>query len=271
MSGPGASEMSAAAPVVSLAGVGKTYAAGKGSFVALAGIDLDILPGQVTALMGPSGSGKTTLLSIIGCILRPSRGEVRLFGEEVSELAEARRNEVRLARIGFVFQGYNLFPTLNARQNVELVLELKGTRRAERRHQAMNLLDAVGLLDKSESYPADLSGGQKQRVAVARALAGEPGLVLADEPTAALDLDSGRRVMGLFRHLARNARRGVVVVTHDSRILDLADRVVQLEDGRIAGDEGRAERRAEGPASLTGALLRRPRSFDIAIEEAAAP
>jgi putative ABC transport system ATP-binding protein len=254
-------EVAPAVPAVALRGVGKTYRAGKNAFVALSSIDLDIAPGAVTALMGPSGSGKTTLLSIIGCILRPTTGAVVIDGRDVARLGEAERSAVRLARIGFVFQGYNLFPTLTARQNVALVLELKRVRRRDMRRRAEELLDAVDLADKAESYPADLSGGQKQRVAIARALAGDPSLLLADEPTAALDLQTGRRIMGLFRKLARDMRRAVVVVTHDSRILDLADRVVALDDGRISRDAA-LPALPGAAAPLTATMLRRPRSFD---------
>ncbi|HZS82721.1 MAG TPA: ABC transporter ATP-binding protein [Stellaceae bacterium] len=253
-------------PVVSLRGVGKTYGAGKTALRALAAIDLDIAAGEVTILMGPSGSGKTTLLSIIGCILRPTAGEVRLLGQEVAEENEAARSALRLAHIGFIFQGYNLFPTLSARQNVELALDLKGLGGRARRRRADELLEQVGLGDKGDAYPADLSGGQKQRVAIARALAGEPSLILADEPTAALDLQTGRRIMMLFADLAHRLHRGVVVVTHDSRILDLADRVVTLEDGRIIRDIA-LPRESAPAAPLDASLLRRRRSRETDLKE----
>ena len=184
--------------------------------------------------MGPSGSGKTTLLSIIGCILRPTAGVVRIFGREVSSLDERKLPMVRLDQVGFVFQGFNLFSTLTASQNIELVLHLKGRSRREAGRRAAELLDHVGLTPQRNAYPADLSGGQKQRVAIARALAGDPRIILADEPTAALDSQSGLTVMGLLRDLAHTHERAVILVTHDTRLLEFADRVVHIEDGRIA-------------------------------------
>ena len=244
-------------PLVSLRGVGKTYPAGLGTFVALRAIDLDVRGGEITALKGPSGSGKTTLLSIIGAILRPTQGSVEVHGVDVAPLGEIERSRVRLARIGFVFQAYNLFPSLSALQNVEVALDLKGIRSMARRKRAGELLEMVGLAEKASSYPADLSGGQKQRVAIARALAGDPSIILADEPTAALDVDNGRRIMRLLRELAHDKERAVVVVTHDTRMLYLTDRVVTMEDGRIVDDE--VQRRELAPeASLTADLIRRP-------------
>jgi putative ABC transport system ATP-binding protein len=261
-------DLSMAAPAISLRGIGKVYSAGKGSLVALSAVDLDLASGQVSALMGPSGSGKTTLLSIIGCILRPTSGRLAICGIEAAGLNETERSRIRLARIGFVFQAYNLFPSLTARQNVEIALDLKGVRGRARPAQARELLDQVELADKADTYPADLSGGQKQRVAIARALAGAPDIILADEPTAALDATTGRRIMAVFRDLARTHNRAVVIVTHDSRILDFADRVITVDDGRVA--EGTAPRAmpVTGPAVLSGALLRRPRSFEQADMEA---
>jgi len=213
----------------------KTYAAGVAAARALDGVNLDVHAGEVTLLMGPSGSGKTTLVSIMGCILRPTTGSVRIAGREVTRLKERELPRVRLEHIGFVFQGFNLFPTLTAVENVELALDLKGIRGGEARKRARALLEEFGLSDKRDSFPADLSGGQKQRVAIARALAGEPQIVLADEPTAALDKVSGAMVMETLRHLARERGRAVVIVTHDSRTLEFADRLVRIEDGR-AGD-----------------------------------
>jgi putative ABC transport system ATP-binding protein len=212
----------------------KTYLEGSTASRALNGVDLDVDAGQVTLLMGPSGSGKTTLVSIMGAILRPSSGSVRIAGRKITGLKERELPSVRLNHIGFVFQGFNLFPTLSAAENVELALKLKKASSSEARKRARALLDDVGLSDKYNSFPADLSGGQKQRVAIARALAGQPDIVLADEPTAALDKDSGRVVMQLLRSLAHEKGRAVVVVTHDNRVLEYADRIVKIEDGRIA-------------------------------------
>ncbi|MGP8248079.1 MAG: ABC transporter ATP-binding protein [Bryobacteraceae bacterium] len=223
-------------PIIEVRDLTKTYAEGAAASRALNGVDLDIYPRQVTLLMGPSGSGKTTLVSIMGCILRPTSGSVKLAGREVTRLSEKQLPAVRLRHIGFVFQGFNLFPTLTAVENVEIALELKRVARAQRRTQAGALLDEVGLDGKHRAYPADLSGGQKQRVAIARALAGDPDVILADEPTAALDKTSGRTVLDMLRRLAHDKGRAVVIVTHDSRTLDYADRVVNIEDGRIAAD-----------------------------------
>ncbi|HET9359229.1 MAG TPA: ABC transporter ATP-binding protein [Vicinamibacterales bacterium] len=225
------------AKAISVRHVTKNYGEGHTTLRVLDDVDLDVDRGELVLLMGPSGSGKTTLLSIIGCILRPTSGVVRILGREVSSLDERDLPHVRLEHVGFVFQGFNLFPALTASQNIELVLHLKGRSRREGRHRAAALLDRVGLATKRDVLPADLSGGQKQRVAIARALASEPSIILADEPTAALDLHSGLSVIRLLRDLAHQRGRAVVLVTHDGRILEFADRVVRIEDGRIVGQE----------------------------------
>jgi len=222
------------AAAIDVRGVTKTYGTGDAAVHALEGIDLEVRSGEVLFLMGPSGSGKTTLLSIMGCILRPTSGLVSIGGEEVTRLKESQLPRVRLARIGFIFQGFNLFPALTVRENVELALELKGIQGRPARHLSSELLERVGLLDKALQWPANLSGGQKQRVAIARALAGEPGIILADEPTAALDGTTGRAILDLLRELAHERGRAVVIVTHDSRALPYADRIVTIEDGRIS-------------------------------------
>jgi putative ABC transport system ATP-binding protein len=196
-------------------------------------VDLDIHGGQVTMLMGPSGSGKTTLLSIMGCILRATSGSVQIRGQEVAGLKEKQLPSIRLAHIGFIFQGFNLFPALTAGENVEYISSLKGLSRAEARRRAQALFEQVGLSAKYKTYPADLSGGQKQRVAIARALAGDPEIILADEPTAALDSHSGRTVIEMLTDLAHNRGRAVVIVTHDNRIGEFADRTIKIEDGRV--------------------------------------
>jgi putative ABC transport system ATP-binding protein len=213
--------------------VTKTYAEGAAAARALNGVSLDIHSGEVTLLMGPSGSGKTTLISIMGCILRATSGSVRIAGREISRLPERDLPAIRLSSIGFVFQGFNLFPALTAQENIELALDLKKIRGAEASRRARALLDDVGLSEKCNAFPSDLSGGQKQRVAIARALAGEPEIILADEPTAALDKTSGRVVLEMLRHLAVEKGRAVVIVTHDTRTLDYASRIVRIEDGRI--------------------------------------
>jgi len=211
----------------------KQYESGAAAARALNGVDLDVRRGEVMLLMGPSGSGKTTLISIMGCILRPTEGSVKIEGREIAGLKESELPRVRLDHIGFVFQGFNLFPTLTASENVELALDLKHLRGAKARRHAETLLSQVGLGDKLHAYPSDLSGGQKQRVAIARALAGDPGIILADEPTAALDTSSGRIVMDMLRSLASEKNRAVVIVTHDSRTLEYADRVVHIQDGNL--------------------------------------
>lgn len=219
---------------VRVRGVTKTYAEGATRVTALEGVDLDLYKGELLFLMGPSGSGKTTLLSIMGCILRSTSGSLQIAGQEITGLSERELPRVRLSHIGFVFQAFNLFPTLTAVENVEVALELKGIRGAVARTLALSLLEQVHLDDKASAFPADLSGGQKQRVALARALAGNPEILLADEPTAALDSHTGRSVLELMRQLAHDHNRAVAVVTHDSRIADLGDRVVHIEDGAVS-------------------------------------
>lgn len=213
------------------------FASGSQLFPALKKVNLEVLAGDIHFLMGPSGSGKTTLLSIIGGILTPTSGHVTLLGKEITGLSRRQLAKFRLANIGFIFQGFNLFPALTAAENVETTLRLKGIRGKEARAQAEYLLVQVGLADKIKSLPRDLSGGQKQRVAIARALAGKPRLILADEPTAALDSHSGRLVIELLRSLAKDEGCTVLMVTHDPRIVDIADRVVDLEDGMILTPE----------------------------------
>ena len=201
-------------------------------------VNLDVYAGEVLVLLGPSGSGKTTLLSIMGAILRPTSGSVQIDGQEIAGLSESRLPRVRLQNIGFVFQGFNLFPALTARENVELSLKLKGVKSSTARRTATELLEHVGLIAKLNTYPADLSGGQKQRVAIARALAGDPRIILADEPTASLDSTSGTTVLEMLAGLAKDRGRAIVIVTHDSRVLSYAARTVQMEDGAILQPQG---------------------------------
>ena len=224
-------------PAIEVRQLTKTYAEGNTGTPALRGVDLEVHAGELLMLMGPSGSGKTTLLSIMGCILTASSGSVWIAGKQVTHLGEKQLPAIRLEHIGFVFQGFNLFPTLTAGENVELMLDLKGVAAKSAKKRAAELLDQVGLGDKYASFPADLSGGQKQRVAIARALAGDPGIILADEPTAALDSHTGKNVMEMMSELAHQHNRAVVIVTHDSRVLGFADRIVKIEDGAIAGPD----------------------------------
>ena len=207
------------------------YRNGGEEFNALQDVSLKVKSGEVHLLMGPSGSGKTTLLSILAGLLTPTSGQVNLLGEEITQLSRSRLAAFRLRHLGFIFQGFNLFPALTACENVEVAFHLKGVHQA--RKQALELLDQVGLADRCNHRPQDLSGGQKQRVAIARALAGNPQIIMADKPTAALDSQNGHAVIKLLRDLAKTSGRTILIVTHDPRILDVADRVTDLEDGKI--------------------------------------
>jgi len=235
----GSAEMQAQT-VIQATGLTKIYREGATELRALHDVDLEVRAGELTLLMGPSGSGKTTLLSILGCILRASAGNLEVLGEQVSSLPESELPRIRREAIGFVFQGFNLFPTLTAAENVALALDVRGKRGSVVKKRAEELLSEVGLVEKAGTWPADLSGGQKQRVAIARALAGDPLILLADEPTAALDSTSGRTVIELLQRLARLHGRAVVMVTHDPRVLPFGDRIIHLEDGRIVREEGHA-------------------------------
>lgn len=194
-------------------------------------INWEIQKGDIEILMGPSGSGKTTLLLILAGLLTPSAGSVYLLGQEITRMSRTQLARFRRQYIGFIFQDFNLFPALTAIENVEVALNVKGIRGKQAHKQAMLVLEQVGLGDKAKQLPRDLSGGQKQRVAIARALSGDPQLIMADEPTAALDSHTGRLVMELLHQLAKEHGCTVLIVTHDPRILDLADRVAQMEDG----------------------------------------
>ena len=221
-----------AAPVA-LSGITFAYGEGELRRPVLRDVALDVAPGEIVLLTGPSGSGKTTLLTLIGALRAMQEGSARVLGLELAGAGEGARVALR-RRIGFIFQNHNLLGFLTARQNVAMALEMQGAlSEAERLARAGELLGAVGLSDHTEKLPSKLSGGQRQRVAVARALAADPGLVLADEPTAALDKQSGSEVVHLLRDLAKKRGAPILMVTHDPRILDIADRVVTMEDGRI--------------------------------------
>lgn len=214
-------------------GITKVFGAGKLAFTALHEVSFSAHVGELVMLSGPSGSGKTTLLSILGCVLTPTAGSLSLLGHRVSARNEAELVEVRSHKIGFVFQGNNLLASLSARENIATVLELRGASRRFAVREAEELLARVGLAEQMDRRPNQLSGGQRQRVAIARALAGSPPIVLADEPTAALDAHNGLAVTELLRTLCQERGVTAVVVTHDARIFHLADRQVHIEDGRI--------------------------------------
>lgn len=224
-------------PVIEAASVVKVLGSGAAEVRALRGVDLAVTAGELTLLTGPSGSGKTTLLSVLGCMLSPTEGDVRVRGEstlgaEPEDLADLRRRN-----IGFVFQSYHLFPTLTATDNVRLVLDVRGERGSQARRRAREALAMVGLSHKLFSYPGQLSGGEQQRVAIARAIVGDAAAILADEPTAALDSENGHAIMTILSEIASDSARGVLVVTHDPRLLPFASRIVRIEDGRIVGEE----------------------------------
>jgi putative ABC transport system ATP-binding protein len=216
--------------------IGKFHGVGAGRFQALAAINLAIAGGELTLLTGPSGSGKTTLLSILGCMLTPSSGTVRVHGHSTTDKKPEQLAKLRRDYIGFVFQSYHLFPTLTATDNVRIALDIRGANAKQSMQKAVEVLAIVGLENKAGSYPRELSGGEQQRVAIARAIVGDPSVILADEPTAALDAENGHAVMAVLARVAKDPGRGVLVVTHDPRIEEFADRIVSIEDGRIISD-----------------------------------
>ena len=219
---------------ISAQGLEMTFPSGRQTVRVLHDVDLSVRCGEIQFLMGPSGSGKTTLLSILAGILTPTAGRVEMLGTEITKLSRKQLARYRRSHIGFIFQGFNLFPTLSVVENVEVALNLNGIQGNRARQKALEYLDRVGLADKARCQPVDLSGGQKQRVAIARALVAEPKVIVADEPTAALDSENGHMVMELFYRLAKESDCTALVVTHDPRIESFADRITYLEDGRIA-------------------------------------
>jgi putative ABC transport system ATP-binding protein len=224
-------------PVIEAAEVVKFLGEGPGKVQALKGVSLSLKPGELTLLMGPSGSGKTTLLSILGCILTPSEGTVRVCGQSTAGLTAEDLSKLRRERIGFIFQSYHLFPTLTAVDNVRLALDVRGDRAAFAATRAAAALANVGLAHRINAFPTQLSGGEQQRVAIARAIVGDAAIILADEPTASLDSENGHSIMTFLAEIAKSSERGVLVVTHDPRILPFANRVVRIEDGKIIGEE----------------------------------
>ncbi len=210
----------------------KSFTEGRQAVRVLRGISLGVDRGEIVTLEGPSGSGKTTLLSILGCLLTPTAGQVVIEGRPVSK-DESRLPAIRRKSIGFVFQQFNLFASLTARENVEYAMNLNGRRGGGAQEHAESLLRAVGLEDRRDFLPRDLSGGQKQRVAIARALAGDSPILLADEPTANIDSATAVQILELFRRLAKDQNRALVIVTHDPKVRAIADRVLQIRDGSL--------------------------------------
>jgi putative ABC transport system ATP-binding protein len=218
---------------VHVRGIVKSFGDGGSKLTVLKGIDFNARDGEIMMLVGPSGCGKTTLLSVIAGTLRADAGSVDVFGDKISALSNSAVTRFRAANIGFIFQSFNLIPTLNIAENVSVPLLIRGTPSGKAEKRAREVLGQVGLGDRWNNRPNQLSGGQQQRVAIARALVHEPRLIICDEPTASLDAGNGHMVMDLFRDVARVPGRCVIIVTHDNRIFSYADRIAQMDDGRI--------------------------------------
>jgi putative ABC transport system ATP-binding protein len=218
---------------VEVRGIDKSFGDGASKLLVLKQIDLTVRKGEILMLVGPSGCGKTTLLSIIGGTLRPDSGEVHAFGQPLHKMHSGELTRFRAQHIGFIFQQFNLIPTISCAQNVAVPLLIAGVRTSVAVRKARETLGLVGLADRSNDRPGFLSGGQQQRVAIARALVHEPPMVICDEPTAALDASNGEIVMNLLANVARATDRAVMVVTHDNRIFSYADRIARMDDGRI--------------------------------------
>jgi putative ABC transport system ATP-binding protein len=223
--------------VVKLKNVDKVYRMEEVEVYALRGINIEIRRGEYTAVIGPSGSGKSTLLHIMGCLDRPTSGKVFLDGVDVSKLNDFELARLRGKKIGFVFQFFNLYPTLTALENVELPMVIAETDKKERRKRALKLLKAVGMEKRVNHLPSQLSGGERQRVAIARALANNPSLILADEPTGNLDSKSGEEILLLLKKLQEKENKTVVIVTHNQRVVKYAERIIYLRDGKILKEE----------------------------------
>src|SRR6267142_1820571 len=214
-------------------GVMKTYGTGDTKVMALRGIDLDVRKGELMMLVGPSGCGKTTLISVMAGILEQDNGECEVFGRDLKHMGQWQKTHFRGQTIGFVFQAFNLLPSLSAAENVAVPLLINGVRRREAVARASDVLSRVGLGDRTHSLPSQLSGGQQQRVAIARALVHDPKLIVCDEPTSSLDHETGQKVMELMREVALGEGRSLVIVTHGARIFEFADRIAKMDDGRV--------------------------------------
>lgn len=219
-------------------GLTKSYGTGDATVMALRGVDLDVRRGELLMLVGPSGCGKTTLISIIAAILSPDVGTCEVLGHDLRRMEPIERTRFRGSSIGFVFQVFNLLPALTATENVAVPLLINGMARRKAEARANELLEMLGLENRLASLPAKLSGGQQQRVAIARALASDPKLIVCDEPTSSLDHETGRNTIELLRKMAKSPDRAVIVVTHDTRIIEFADRVAHMDDGKIVEANG---------------------------------
>ncbi len=228
-------------PLIEIKNATKDYPLGKTTVHALRGVSLTVEKGEFFSIVGPSGSGKTTLLNLIGCIDTPTSGEVIIDGQNIAHLNDRERTNIRLHKVGFVFQTFNLIPVLNVRENVEFPLLLMKDRaslsKQEIKERVEKLIEAVGLKDFIAHKPAELSGGQRQRVAIARALVTRPTIVLADEPTANLDSETGETILSIMRHLNETEQTTFIFSTHNPDVLKYAKRIVRLKDGQIAGEE----------------------------------
>jgi putative ABC transport system ATP-binding protein len=227
-------------PIITMSNIKKIYDTGKVKVEALKGIDLEIFPGEMVAIVGPSGSGKSTLMNLVGCLDTPTEGTYRIGGDDVAGVTRDQLAEIRNRRVGFVFQNFNLLPHISAQENVELPLLFGGVNPKERRTRAAELLTRVGLGDRLDHKPTELSGGQMQRVAIARALAMNPDILLADEPTGNLDSTSGSDIMSIFTELWKSGRT-LVIITHDPALARRASRIVEIRDGRITSDHRNEE------------------------------
>ena len=214
-------------------GITKTYGSGPNAVAALRGVDLDVKTGELMMLVGPSGCGKTTLISVIAAVLDYDAGDCTVFGNNLKAMSSRERTEFRGKTVGFVFQAFNLIPTLTLAENVAVPLPINGVRRVEAIDRAREMLDKVGLGQRTKDTPGRLSGGQQQRVAIARSLVHGPRLIVCDEPTSALDHKTGHTVMELMRSAALSSGNALIVVTHDARIFEFADRIAQMDDGHI--------------------------------------
>jgi putative ABC transport system ATP-binding protein len=250
-------------PILEAKNVTKVFGRGYVRVRALNSVSLSLTRGSLTLLMGPSGSGKTTLLSILGCMLTPNEGTVRICGVSTEKADPEQLAKIRRAHIGFVFQSYHLFPTLTAAENVQLALDIRGERGRKARKKSRKLLTSVGLANKAATFPCQLSSGEQQRVAIARAIVANPPIILADEPTAALDGQNGREIMRILGGIAKEQVAAVLVVTHDSRLEAFADRIVYIEDGALT-DEGPMNSRYHQIGGITGAKIDAHNALNLA-------